>query len=144
MCCCCGERGHHGWRGHGRGHGHGRWHECGPEEAPPPRDRGHEREECGAPPPPRERGSECECGGEEDAGFNWNESYPFGFRRQFHARGEEVELLQRYLDGLEKEAAAVREAIAQLQQPAEAAPPAGDNAASAGGGETPPDAAKAP
>ena len=153
MCCCCGHGGDHGsWRG--RRHRHGHWYEHGHEHhgehrhhRPHPHDDGPDR------PPEWDRAAE-DCGDERDGRehdggggrgrLNWNESYPFGFRRQFHARGEELELLQRYLDGLEKEAAAVREAIAQLQQPEEPSPAAGDDAPPAGGGETPPAATRAP
>lgn len=122
MCCCCEGGGPHGRWGHG--HGHGPWHEHGPEGSGP-HDRWHEREER---PPERGRGGECGCGRDQGETFNWNESYPFGFRRHFHARGEELEILRQYLDGLEKEAAAVREVIAQAEQPPEppAPPPPGE------------------
>jgi hypothetical protein len=175
MCCCCAGAGGRGrWREHGRHHGHHHGYEhhhhgdehhhhgdehhhhegshgWGPD-GPPDRDRPDG-------PPDRDRGGWGRGDGRErgdDGGrFNWNESYPFGFRRQFHARGEEVELLRRYLEGLEQEAAAVREAIARLRPPP-AAPGApsperpaaggdvGADEAPPAGGAPPPDAAPAP
>jgi hypothetical protein len=141
MCCCCGDHGErwgrHGHRhehghgygyehGHGHQHGHGHGHgdepgrdeECGPRDDGP---RGYEARDERRGPPGRDRGGEGggdgREGGREGEGFNWNEQYPFGFRRHFHSRDEEIEFLRRYLDGLEKEAAAVREIIALAKDP---------------------------
>ena len=135
--CCCGGRGQHddrwGWRDHGHRHehGHGHWHEHehehehgpgrehGPDEecGPPEEERWHEHRDERRGPPPRD-GGECGCGDERE-GWNWDERYPFGFRRHFHSRGEEIEFLRRYLEGLEQEAAAVREIIALATKPPE-------------------------
>jgi hypothetical protein len=138
MCCCCEGRGRHGdrWGGHGHWHEHehehehehGHWRE--PEHGSGSgHERGRDAECCGGPEGPAEWGR-----GEERGGFNWNEQYPFGFRRHFHSPGEELEFLKKYLEGLEKEAAAVREIIAQASKPPEpprppegaAPPPAGE------------------
>ena len=105
---------------HHRGH---RWGPDGfgpPDEVyhhhgPPVHGPGHgPREPFGPPPPPPP--------GYEDA----RDAGPFGFRRHFISDAEVIEMLEEYLDELEKEAQGVREAIAELKAELEAEREPGD------------------